>query len=275
MMCLPPAPVDAVPAALWSGKQVWVTRPRAQADYLRAQIAARGAHPHVFPLLEILPPDAAECQQIKRLAASLSADDLLFFVSANAVQQSLPLLQAEVDVSLLRMATVGRASAAALQAFGIRDVIAPTQGFDSEAVLDLAEFSASAVTGRRVVIFRGDGGRALFSETLRSRGARVEIICCYHRRVAQDGLTALFEAVSAPGFDALLLTSSEAARALPQIFGKTAAAWQRVRQTAAICGHARVAEAARAAGLQTVISGEAGDDGLLATLNLHFAGQKR
>ena len=47
-------------AARWAGKCVWVTRPARQALALCDAIRARGGEPLAVPLLEILPPDAAE-----------------------------------------------------------------------------------------------------------------------------------------------------------------------------------------------------------------------
>lgn len=52
---------------------------------------------------------------------------------------------------------------------------------DSEALLELPEFAAQAVAGKKVLILRGNGGRELLAETLRQRGAQVCAVTCYHR----------------------------------------------------------------------------------------------
>ena len=79
----------------------------------------------------------------------------------------------------LQVATVGGASVRALERFGITGVVAPQGRYDSESLLDLP--ALAAVNGRRVVIFRGEGGRELLGETLRARGAVVEYAECYRR----------------------------------------------------------------------------------------------
>ena len=67
----------------------------------------------------------------------------------------------------------------ALARHGIHDVISPPLRFDSEALLELPQLTD--VNGRRVIIFRGDGGRELLGETLAARGASVEYVSCYRR----------------------------------------------------------------------------------------------
>ncbi len=72
-----------------------------------------------------------------------------------------------------------------MQGWGFAEVIAPQDGFDSEAVIALPEFAADAVRGRKVLIFRGDGGRELLADTLRERGASVEYVTCYRRYLSR------------------------------------------------------------------------------------------
>ena len=143
------------PSAL-AGRRVVVTRPGGQAGHLAALIRAAGGEPVLFPALEIL--DAEDLQPVLALVDRLDAFDLAIFISANAVNKALDLVQVRrAWPAGLRVATVGRSSARALQRRGFAAVIAPGERFDSEALLDLPELKD--VQGKRVVIFRGDGGR--------------------------------------------------------------------------------------------------------------------
>src|SRR3970040_562339 len=76
-------------------------------------------------------------------------------------------------------AAIGRGSVKELARFGVTDAMAPLRRFDSEALLELPQLQQ--MQGKRVVIFRGEGGRELLGDTLAARGARVEYAECYHR----------------------------------------------------------------------------------------------
>ncbi|WP_425483186.1 uroporphyrinogen-III synthase [Marichromatium bheemlicum] len=157
------------------GRGVLVTRPAAQADALCALIAEAGGRPIRLPTIEIVPPvDAAPAR------ALLTADwDLLYFVSVNAVEQALALVPAAEWPRGARIAAVGRATAEALAAAGLVVDLMPRDSYDSETLLRhpaLAEMS-----GQRVLIVRGDGGRAVFANALRERGAEVAFAEVYRR----------------------------------------------------------------------------------------------
>ena len=165
------------PPAL-AGRRVVVTRPAGHAAHLAALIRAAGGEPVLFPVLEIL--DAEDLQPLLALVERLDTFDLALFVSANAVDKALALVLARrAWPAALRVATVGRGSARALERHGFAAVIAPSERFDSEALLDLPELKD--VAGKRVVIFRGEGGRELLGDTLAARGATVEYAECYRR----------------------------------------------------------------------------------------------
>ncbi len=254
-------------AAPWQGRRIVVTRPAAQAAALCAAIRQRGGEPLCFPLLVIEP--ATDCGELAAIAPRLDQFDIAFFVSPNAVGHALPPLLAERRwPPRLAVATVGQGSERALHAFGFERVIAPAAGFDSEAVLALPEFASPAVCGRRVVIFRGDGGRDLFGTTLVERGAEVEYVTCYRRALPAADPAPLLQAAAAGGLAAILLTSSEGVRNLAALVGEAGMAV--LRAVPVFASHPRIAAHARAVGFASVVETAAGDAGLLHALEQHF-----
>lgn len=244
-----------------------VTRPQGQAASLCAAIAAAGGEALCFPVLAIGPldDDAALRDAVDRL----DRFDLAFFVSPNAVEYGLAAVRARrAWPARVAVATVGKGSARALAQAGFRHVIAPASGFDSEAVLALPEFAADAVRGRRVVVFRGDGGRELLAEALRARGAEVEHVACYRRFLPDLDAAALLGPAARGEVHALLLTSSEGVRNLATLVGEAGMAV--LRALPVFASHPRIAAQARACGFEKVVETAAGDDGLLHALVRHF-----
>ncbi|WP_296810378.1 uroporphyrinogen-III synthase [Thiocapsa sp.] len=157
------------------GRGVLVTRPAAQADGLCRLIEAAHGHAIRVPSIEIAP--AAD----PREAAALLAQswDMLYFVSPNAVEQALALVPDGSWPQVEKIAAVGRATAQALSDAGRAPDLVPEQRFDSETLLAMPELAD--MRGRRVLIVRGEGGRALFADTLRARGAEVLFAEVYRR----------------------------------------------------------------------------------------------
>ena len=155
------------------GAGVLVTRPAKQAQTLCDAIAAAGGTPVRFPVIDIVARDAVT---IARDADALPQADIAVFVSSNAARYGLKFL-AGADV-----AVVGPATAAYIEESGTNVAIAPTRGFDSEALLEMPQLKD--VTGKNVRIIRGDGGRELLGDTLRERGARVDALTVYERRLS-------------------------------------------------------------------------------------------
>jgi uroporphyrinogen-III synthase len=253
-------------AANLAGRRVVVTRPAGQAAHLAALIRAAGGEPVLFPVLEIL--DAEDLRPALALIERLEAFDLAIFVSANAVKKALDLVQARrAWPAGLRVATVGRGSERELQRRGFAAVIAPSERFDSEALLDLPELKD--VQGKRVVIFRGDGGRELLGDTLSARGAAVEYAECYRRGRPQADVAALLALAARQELDAFTVTSSEGLANLHDMLGEKGR--QSLEQTPLFAPHERIAAAARALGVQTVVLTSPGDQGLVAGLAAFFA----
>ncbi len=155
-----------------TGIGVLVTRPERQAAELIAAIVSRGGSAVAFPVIEIVPRgDAA----IAADAGNLRDPDIVVFVSSNAVEYGL------IRAESARIAVVGPATAAAIESAGRIVNIRSASGFDSEHLL--AEPELQDVDGTVVRIIRGNGGRELLADTLKNRGAIVEILSVYDREI--------------------------------------------------------------------------------------------
>ncbi len=240
-----------------AGLNIVVTRPREQAAGLVQRIEQLGGKALLFPLLEIeaVRDDRALREQISHLQQT----DLAIFISPNAVRYGMAAIRASGALpASLKIATVGPGSAKGLRELGIDQVIVPAGRFDSEGLLELPELQN--VAGRRVMIFRGDGGRELLGDALKTRGAKVEYITCYLRRKYELDAGMLLSAMP----DAITVTSTEALAHLWGMLKEQDRA--RFAVMPLFAPHTRIAEAARQQGWQHVVATGSGDDGLISGL---------
>lgn len=247
------------------GKKIVVTRPRAQAPRLAGWIAEQGGEPVLFPLLEIAPAD--DLEPLHSAITRLDTYSLAVFISPNAVDYSVPAILARSGwPAHLQAVAIGQASVALLAACGIKDTLAPLERFDSEALLELPALQRHDVSGKRVVIFRGNGGRELLADSLRERGAEVDYVTCYQRS-APDTAAPLAALWRSDQLDALTISSSEGLRNLVGLLDAPARAC--LLTTPVFVPHLRIAEVARELGLQRVILTEPTDAGIIAALNVY------
>jgi uroporphyrinogen-III synthase len=243
-----------------AGKGIVVTRPAHQGERFAMALDAAGARVIRFPTIDILAP--SDAQALNALIDRLDQFDLAVFVSPNAAREAMKAIGARrVWPAGVQAATVGRGGESELKRCGIAGVIAPAR-FDSEALLELP--ALQAVAGKRVVIFRGEGGRELLGETLRARGAAVEYAACYRRVLPQADPAPLLAAWTGGQIDAVTVTSSEGLRNLCALIGAAGQAF--LKQTPLFVPHPRIERAARDAGLALVTLTAQGDEGLVAGL---------
>ena len=257
-------PLEALPASRGPLAEIGVivTRPARQAAGLARALAALGATPIIFPAIAILPP--ADRGALDRAHAALAQFDIAIFVSANAVEYGVP--APEAWPATLTAFAPGPGTAAALAATGITGTRIPATTFDSEGLLALPELRG--IAGKRVVIFRGEGGRGLLGETLRERGADVTYVECYRRAAPQSGAEGLAEVLRQRRAHALTLTSSEGLSNLCALLEGPDLAL--LRQLPTFVPHPRIAEHARTLGFTPVETGGA-DAGLIQGLLEWFA----
>ncbi|MCW3480802.1 uroporphyrinogen-III synthase [Neisseriaceae bacterium JH1-16] len=243
-----------------AGRTVLVTRPAAQGVALAARLAAAGAMPLAFPLLEIVPQPAA----LAALPGLAERADWLVFVSPSAIDVTWPAL-ADHPVSA-KLACVGAPSARRLAALAGRPVLHPASGADSTALL--AEAALSDVAGQRVLIVRGVGGRAELAEGLAARGATVEFAEVYRRVDATPDWAAFDSAAAAGTLVAACVTSIEIAERLFSLAGRPREAT--LQSLLYSVPHARIAERLAQLGARHVVTTPAGDDALVDGLSEWF-----
>ena len=139
----------------------------------------------------------------------LSDPDIVIFVSPNAVSFGLD------HIGNAAIAAIGPATAAAIEAAGRAVDIVSASGYNSEHLL--AEPPLKNVSGKTVRIIRGQRGRELLADTLRSRGATVDFLAVYERSVPEysDAEIARLEtALAAENVDFTTVMSAESLRNL-------------------------------------------------------------
>jgi len=239
------------------GLRIVVTRPRDQAIQLAKRIEQEGGIPLLFPLLEI--STVSDTRKLQEQVSRLKDFAYAIFVSPNAVQYGIAAIRSMGEIpDSIRIATIGQGSVKALLDLGITNVLAPSERFDSEGLLELHDLQE--VAGMHIIIFRGDSGRELLGNTLKARGAVVEYATCYHRRRSQLDVKSLLEKKP----DAISITSSEAMTHLWQSIGDG----ERIKmvEIPVFVQHERIAELARKQGWQYVHITGPGDEGLMSAM---------
>lgn len=190
------------------GCAVMVTRPQEQAANLIGEIEKRGGTVVHAPMIVIQPvatPAAA------RALEALDSYHVVIFISRNAAEHGLRRIkEAKKALRAQTVYAVGVGTAARLRELGIRTVLAPKSEFSSEGLLKMPGLSAAEISGRRVLIIRGVGGRELLSQSLQSRGAEVDYCEVYERVVPSTRLTDVLKKCGVAAPDIAIITSPEA-----------------------------------------------------------------
>jgi uroporphyrinogen-III synthase len=248
---------------------VVITRPAAQAAPLAERVAALGLDAVVFPLLEIqaLPDKSA----LRQALADVSGYALVAFVSPNAIDAACAVRTAWPRSVML--AVVGEGSRTALARHGIdagnATIVSPANPgrSDSEGLLETLDLDR--LRGKKALIVRGETGRELLGDALRSAGMEVIQVAGYRRSIPVFDLPRQRELARLLACDSCwIITSSEALRGLLDMAraldgDDSVVNLQRKRL---IVPHVRIEETARALGFHSVTLTGSGDEALIAAL---------
>ena len=153
-----------------AGITVMNTRPLQTSAELTEAVTRHGGDIVEFPVLEIVQRNA---DAVREDADSLPDADVTIFISRNAANFGF-------EFASGRVAAVGPATAAALEAQGVSVDILPAGGSASEYLLE--ESDLDQASGKVFRIVRGDAGRELLADELARRGGRVDYLGVYERR---------------------------------------------------------------------------------------------
>jgi uroporphyrinogen-III synthase len=246
------------------GLNILVTRPEKQAQVLCDLIEARGGKAVRFPVLEI--SDPADPSSIKACLERINEYDLGIFISANAVSKLFQYLDTKNIVlpNRIKLAVIGKGTKRLLDDKDIKVDICPEEHFNSEELL--AMDTMQQVKGKRVVIFKGEGGRNLLETTLKERGAIVDNMELYKRAPVNTEPAPILQRWKNNELQIVTATSNEGLQALFDIVGSEGREY--LRNTPLVIISERMREKATELGFQADIkvTSEASNEGILKAL---------
>jgi uroporphyrinogen III methyltransferase/synthase len=177
----PAGPETAPPADRpLAGRTVVVTRPREQAGSLLEPLEALGAAVLLVPTIRIVPRPFDDA--VAAALRELFTYQLVVFTSANAVRVFAGYLARGTEDGGMPpgpvVAAVGPATAAALERHGLACHLVPDE-YVAEGLADSLAGTDAAAPGARVLIPCASDARDVLPETLRARGAVVDVLHIY------------------------------------------------------------------------------------------------
>lgn len=233
-----------------SGLVILITRPSNQSSVMQQALESQGAAVLSLPLIHIEALNDEQAMQVlKDKVLQLDNYHCLIFVSNNAVTFGGELIndywpQFPVGVEVI---AVGPTTAEAARTRFICEVSQPVTGMTSEDILRLPQLND--IEGKRIGIVRGQGGRELLADTLRSRGASVDYLEAYSRTPVAYDASEFCARLRSAGVNVLTASSGESLTRLSAMLSGEA---ELRRQLDLVVPSQRVAEQALEAGYEKV-----------------------
>lgn len=189
------------------GKQVVITRARAQASDLVAKLAGLGANCIEIPTIEIIPPE--DFTPLEQAIDAIDAYDWVVLTSVNGVKfffETLYRMGKDVRaLGHLKFACIGPVTKERLRDHGIVSDILP-ETYRAESVIKA--FSDLDMKGKKVLLPRAKVARTILPEQLTDMGAIVDEVTAYETCLNEDGKAELIQLLNDKKIDAVTFTSS-------------------------------------------------------------------
>lgn len=235
------------PEPALTGRTVLITRATGQAEGLEDRLHALGATLIHIPTIEFAPPE--NWNAVDEAIARLGAYDWIIFTSVNAVDT---FMDRAKGLSGNHVAAIGKQTAARLRQWGSEVKLIPDR-FRAEGLLE--RFPAD-LTGLRILLPRAAVADETLPETLRSRGATVDVVTVYRTRMPESGGRALRRLLAEGTIDCITLTSGSTLENLIAMVGPAAAGKLLSGPAIAVIGP-RTRSAVENAGLEVAIEPDA------------------
>ncbi len=238
---------------------LWITRPHGQADQLSNMLRKKGAKVLHLPMIQI--EKIAVSKKARASIKKLKNYDLVFFISTNAANLGMELLEVEFSKLPDKPAyfAPGPTTARVLESYGLK-VFYPDKVMSTEALLILPEIRRileNKEKKKQALIFRGQGGRELLANTLRAKGVEVEYIELYKRVLPSLSEAYLKEISTAKKPDGIIFSSAEAIQNFIVLFEKVYPDYKKIP---AFLSSERLMGIARDAGFANTILLKAAND---------------
>ena len=251
------------------GKRVLVTRARSQVSRLAELLEGHGAETVQAPAIRISP--VSNTKELDEAARNIGSYDWITFTSPNGVRGLRDRLAAlSLDsraFSGVRIATVGPATAKALEEMGIRPDLAP-KVYAADGLVKA--FAAEGVRTGRALCLRSDIGRETLPDGLRRAGMEVDEVVSYRTEMAPKSSEAAREALrdGTRGVDATTFTSSSTVTNLVRLLDGDV---EPINRTVVACIGPVTAVTARDQGIRVdVVAKRQTLEGLVDSLVDHF-----
>jgi uroporphyrinogen-III synthase len=248
------------------GLTVLVTRSDEAGAMLCQKIEAEGGGALHYPTLAFAPPPSMAAYQAAM--AQLHQQAWLIFISPQAVTATLPELLERWPhlASRVKVACVGGATARALQAVGIEQVLCPDREWSSEGLLNMEVFQW--VQGVNIAIIRGEGGREKIDRILNDRGANVLPVIAYQRVIPNlppEKQAQVMASMAEKNIDIVIATSFSSVENLKKMVDQ--AVWPILQATPICVMSERVQSLAQEAGFQNVwVNPTVSDEAIISLL---------
>ncbi len=193
------------------GKTVVVTRSREQASALTDRLADLGAEVLEFPTIRVVEPES--WRPVDEAIGRLADYGWVVFTSVNGVEMFFDRVEnADLDARALagaKVAAIGPATAARCIERGIRPDYVPEE-YRAEGVLE-GFLERGVGEGTKVLVPRALEAREVLPDTLRERGAVVDVVPVYRTELGTGGGSVL-ERLADGSVDVVTFTSSSTVR---------------------------------------------------------------
>ena len=245
------------------GKQVLVTRARAQASRLTQKLENLGAAVQEVPAIRFAAPDD-NYAAVDAAIARLNDYHWLIFTSVNGVEQFFQRLsKVGKDTRALgyaRVAAIGKSTANALLTNGIKADLVPAE-YRAEGILEA--FKGQLPPHAKILLPRAQEAREVLPEGLRAAGATVDVVPVYKTVTAEADGEALATALRSGELDLVTFTSSSTVKNLIQILGSA----EPLQHTKTACIGPVTAETAKSLGVEVdIVAEEYTIDGLVEAI---------